>query len=481
MINSYLLVHYVISLYDLSTGLFLILCSAVDYNSLLNDENVNPPAETRRWFFISGLVLVAIGTGGIKANVGLFGAHQVQDLGPQAVQVFFNWFYWFINSGAMLAFSVVAYVQQNVSFTWGYLLTLLSMIVALMVLNLARSSYIYKPGQGSVLLTSLKICHQACCKTPPVTSGKKDLFRSARKQYGGDFDNATVDGVIAVLRVLPIFFFIIVFWMVYAQVGNREIYAISDFAVNLWFTYDTQMETTYFLQGERMDLSAGDMKIPVAMLNLFNGVVVLVLIPILDRFIFLCFQRLHWPLSYMHRIGIGLVFSACSVFFAGWVEIERKKHFGFNQVVGEETFYASNRTVFLQIPQYVLIGAGEAFTATAGYEFAYTQAPDTMQGLITGLYLATVGLGSYLSTAIIALIEVATQDDPWFPDEINDGSAEYLFFVFGAITMAFFVGYLPAAYAYEYKEFIGDCEQEETTPSSDELSSSRNHDGLTLL
>jgi peptide/histidine transporter 3/4 len=48
--------------------------------------------EARRYFFFAGLVFIAIGTGGIKANVGPFGAQQVDNLGPDAVQSFFNWF-----------------------------------------------------------------------------------------------------------------------------------------------------------------------------------------------------------------------------------------------------------------------------------------------------------------------------------------------------------------------------------------------------
>ena len=47
--------------------------------------------EARKAYFFLGLVFVAIGTGGIKANVGPFGAQQVDDLGADAVQSFFNW------------------------------------------------------------------------------------------------------------------------------------------------------------------------------------------------------------------------------------------------------------------------------------------------------------------------------------------------------------------------------------------------------
>ena len=48
--------------------------------------------ETRKIYFFLGLVFIALGTGGIKANVGPFGAQQVDDLGADAVQSFFNWY-----------------------------------------------------------------------------------------------------------------------------------------------------------------------------------------------------------------------------------------------------------------------------------------------------------------------------------------------------------------------------------------------------
>lgn len=45
----------------------------------------------KQGFFGVSLLLVAIGTGGIKSNVGPFGAQQLEDLGDSAIRSFFNW------------------------------------------------------------------------------------------------------------------------------------------------------------------------------------------------------------------------------------------------------------------------------------------------------------------------------------------------------------------------------------------------------
>ncbi|XP_005094746.1 solute carrier family 15 member 4 [Aplysia californica] len=416
-------------------GLFSLLSSSIEYSSVFDDPDNEMQTEGRRTFYILGLVLVAIGTGGIKANVGPFGAQQVQDLGADAVQIYFNWFYFFVNAGGLVAFTAIAYVQQNISFAWGFLIPILSMFLALILLNVARQKYIYKEGEGSVLGSVFRICGQGICRQSPFIDGKRRMFDSARREYGGGFDSFTVDGVIAILRMLPVFFFVIMFWAIYSQ-----------------------MQSTYFLQGERMDLSLGSVLIPVAFLNAFNTVAVLIIIPVLDRLVYPCFKRLGRPLSYLQRIGFGFLLSASSVFLAGGVEIERKKHLGFHQVVGKESFYAANVSVFIQAPQFFLVGAGEAFTSIAGYEFAYTQAPKTLQGAIMGVFLATNGLGSYLSTAILAIVEAVTKDDPWFPDDINKGKAEYVFFLFGGLMILFFLGYIPIARWYKYQEYLTDEE-----------------------
>ena len=77
------------------------------------------------WFFIA-IYVVALGTGGIKPNVSTFGADQFsrgkgkkKEEEEQEKASFFNWFYFSINMGAMISFTVVADLCQNVGFAAG--------------------------------------------------------------------------------------------------------------------------------------------------------------------------------------------------------------------------------------------------------------------------------------------------------------------------------------------------------------------------
>ena len=64
-----------------------------------------------------------------------------------------------------------------------------------------------------------------------------------------------------------------------------------------------QMQTTYLLQGERMRLIYGSFAIPVASLSLFNSIVILILVPVMDRFFYPLFEKWGMPLSKLQRIG----------------------------------------------------------------------------------------------------------------------------------------------------------------------------------
>ncbi|XP_046563912.1 solute carrier family 15 member 4-like [Haliotis rubra] len=415
-------------------GLFLLAACCADYVAWFGQDDAglayDLSLEAKQAYFLLGLVLVAMGTGGIKANVGPFGAQQVKDQGPLAVQTFFNWFYWFVNLGGLIAYTAVAYVQQNVSFAWGYLIPLISMALAVVIFMAGKGQYIHVPPGESVLSTSVSVCCQGCSCHSPEEEERPSLS-SARTKYGGRFDDHTVDGVVAVLRILPIFALLI---------GYAAIYA--------------QMQSTFFLQSERMSVKVGGGAIPAAMLNIFNTIIILLLIPLMDRLVYPCFTRCGRPLTYLQKMGFGLVFSASSVAVAGILEIYRKQNLastgGVVQTLGGEKFNASQLSVLTQIPQFALVGSAEVFTSIPSLEFAFTQAPPSMQGLLTGVFYAVMGLGNYVATLILAIVSAATADDPWFPNELNYGHAEYLFFLLGGLMLLDLMFFVPVARRYKY-------------------------------
>ena len=73
---------------------------------------------------------------------------------------------------------------------------------------------------GSAMKDSLLVCWQGCRKSSKKVPGADGFFDTARRAYGGSFGDSTVDGVISVVRLLPIFFFIIMYWAIYSQVRN---------------------------------------------------------------------------------------------------------------------------------------------------------------------------------------------------------------------------------------------------------------------
>ena len=45
--------------------------------------------------------------------------------------MFVNWFYWCINLGALISLGGLSYVQQEISFFWGYVAPNISLVIAL--------------------------------------------------------------------------------------------------------------------------------------------------------------------------------------------------------------------------------------------------------------------------------------------------------------------------------------------------------------
>ena len=127
------------------------------------------------------------------------GADQVEHEGPQMVQKFFDWLYWFIQIGAILAFTVVVYIQENLSFFKGYLITVISIILATILLLLGRNYYIIPSPEGSYTVDTIKIIagglKKKLCGDNSYSRFRNHWLDGAKVNNGGDFPDSKVEGV----------------------------------------------------------------------------------------------------------------------------------------------------------------------------------------------------------------------------------------------------------------------------------------------
>ncbi|CAH1243095.1 SLC15A4 [Branchiostoma lanceolatum] len=414
-------------------GMACMVAVAFPFESYFGPEN-SPSKEMLDSIFPVALVVVAIATGGIKANVSPFAAQQAQGMmGAQTERSFFNWYFWFLNVGTFFSIAVLSYIEQDVAFWIGFLVPTILMFCAcanLMLMGCLGKVYKDSPN-GSVLLKTFKILFFAVGNACKRRHGVGCLD-SVKVENDGSFPAEDVEDVKMLGKIVPVFFL---------QIMYRTVFF--------------QMQTTYFLQGERMNLNFGTFETPVAALNLFYVVTVLLFVPLMDRVVYPAMDRCRVNLPLLKRIGIGMTLGMVSVAWAAMVETLRKHTLispggAFQQDVGGETFTAANMCILWQIPQFALVGCGEVFVMAAGSQFAYSQAPKTLRGVVFGCFALTFAFGSFFGSILVDVLNQMTAGSEWLPDELNDGHADYFFLLLTGLMAINLLVFAYVATNYNY-------------------------------
>ncbi|CAN6324610.1 unnamed protein product [Urochloa humidicola] len=416
-----------------------------------------------------GLYLTALGTGGLKSSVSGFGSDQFDEAhdGERGKMLrFFNWFYFFVSIGALLAVTVLVYVQDNVGRRWGYGVCAAGILVGLAVFLLGTRKYRFKKLVGSPLTQVAAVTVAAWNKRAlPVPSdpdmlydvddaaaagadvkGKQKLPHSKECRFldhaaimDGESPAAAaaskwalntrtdVEEVKQVVRMLPIWATTIMFWTIHAQ-----------------------MTTFSVAQAELMDRAIGGsgFLIPAGSLTVFLIGSILLTVPLYDRLLAPVLRRLTanpHGLSPLQRVFVGLFLSVAGMAVAALVERHRQA----------TSAHGVTLSVFLLMPQFVLVGAGEAFTYMGQLAFFLRECPKGMKTMSTGLFLSTCALGFFFSTLLVTIVDKVTGHHGhggWLADNLNDGRLDYFYWLLGVISTINLVLFTLAAKGYVYKE-----------------------------
>ncbi|KAH6810508.1 peptide transporter 1 [Perilla frutescens var. frutescens] len=423
----------------------------------------------------AALYLVALGTGGIKPCVSSYGADQfddADDVEKAHKSSFFNWFYFSINIGALIAGSVLVWLQVNVGWGWGFGVPAAAMAVAVGFFFSGTRLYRYQKPGGSPLTRLCQVVVAAVSKrsvrvpddksllyetsdTESAIVGSRKLdhthelrfFDKAAVELQSDHSKESVnpwrlctvtqvEELKGIIRLLPVWATGIIFSTVYGQMGNL-----------------------FLLQAEYMDARLGPhFTIPEASLSIFDTLSVIFWVPVYDRFIIPAARRLtRHPngLTQLQRIGTGLFISIFAMVSAVILEIVRlnvvKRH-------GSYEVKQAPISIFWQVPQYFIIGCAEVFTNIGQLEFFYEQAPDSMRSLCAALSLTTTALGSYLSSFLVTIVmETSTRGGKpgWIPDNLNYGHLHYFFLLLAILSVLNLGAFVVVAKRYTYKKAGG--------------------------
>nr|XP_043636528.1 protein NRT1/ PTR FAMILY 8.1-like [Erigeron canadensis] len=457
-----------------------------------NDEDCHATTTQVTVTFLA-LYLVALGTGGIKPCVSSYGADQFDDADEKEKKYkssFFNWFYFSINVGALIAASVLVWIQDNVGWGWGFGIPAVAMAIA--VGSFFSGTRLYrnqKPG-GSPLTRICQVIVASWKKRGvQVPSDKSALYEIADNESAivgsrkldhtkkfSFLDKAAVElesdhikepvdpwhlctvtqveEFKSIIKLLPIWATGIIFSTVYGQMSNL-----------------------FVLQGSYMDIYLNKFEIPPASLSIFDTLSVLFWVPVYDRILVPVARKYTGNkagLTQLQRMGTGLVISIFAMLAAGILEVVRLG------IVKRHNYYDYKHmpmSIFYQVPQYFLIGCAEVFTFIGQLEFFYQQAPDSMRSLCSALSLTTVALGSYLSSLLVTIVtNISTKGGKpgWIPDNLNHGQLQNFFWLLAILSVLNFGAFLLISRWYTYKKPVGTLSINlmEVTLSSERLTNS---------
>ncbi|KAH0470680.1 hypothetical protein IEQ34_000403 [Dendrobium chrysotoxum] len=443
-LGRYRTVLFASLLYILGLGLLTlssVLPSLHPPKCSITDGKACSPNNFQIGFFYFALYLVALAQGGHKPCTQAFGADQFDEKDPDesiSRSSFFNWWYCGLCLGAAVTIIILNYVQDNISWALGFGIPFIAMGLALILFLLGTKKYRFYKMEGESPFLRIGKSLVALVKSRMVSSHASSVEGAGphRSKFAKDeaANGIQIEEAEGVLQLVPIWATCLIYAVVFAQ------------------------SSTFFTkQGSTLDRRVGSsFQVPPAALQSFISISIVVFIPIYDRILVPIsrkFSRIPTGITQLQRIGIGMILSIISMAIAAIVEVRRLKTAKEYGLI-DQPKATIPMSLWWLVPQYILYGITEVFIMVGLQEFFYDQVPDALRSLGLALYLTIFGIGNFISSFAIAVIDKSTSKtgDSWFSDNLNRAHLDYFYWLLAGLSTVGLIIYLYFARSYEYKK-----------------------------
>ncbi|XP_058787559.1 protein NRT1/ PTR FAMILY 5.6-like [Vicia villosa] len=452
-----------------------------------NAKTCLQPRKLHQVVFFLSLYCISFGTGGYKPCLESFGADQFDEdhiEERKKKMSFFNWWNFALCFALLLGATVIVYVQDFVS--WGAACLILTILMALCIIAfyVGKQFYRYRRPQGNTLKPILQVLVAAIRKRKLSCPSNSDLLYEVPKSdnsQGRLLSNtsnlrfldkaAIIENTQIDQKKNP--------WRLTTVTRVEETKLILNI-IPIWLTSLTtgicvaQGSTLFVKQAASMNLKLNDsFSIPPASVSSAAAIGTIIFVPIYDRIIVPTMRKItgnERGISILRRISIGIAFSVIVMIVAALVEAKRLRMHEHEMLrtgeTGEKTMKLMS--VFWLVPQYFLLGFGDAFSLVGLQEYFYDQVPDSMRSLGMALYLSVIGVGSFLSSFLITIVDHVTEKNgkSWFGKDINSSRLDRFYWMLAIINALNLCAYIIIAKRYTYKSVqrtgneMNDCERD---------------------
>ncbi|KAJ2957341.1 hypothetical protein NQZ79_g6945 [Umbelopsis isabellina] len=342
--------------------------------------------------YVIGIIIIGLGTGGIKSNVSPLVGEQYRSrtpyikvlptgerviVTPQATyQKIFNMFYWGINVGSLSAIATTE-LEKNVGFWAAYLLPTLMFVPGILVVVSGRKLYVQTPPRGSIFLEAGKLMFMSLKVKGGMDACKPSVLKDTHpeKLVNVTWDDIFVDEMKRTLKACVVFCWFPIYWLCYNQMTTNLV------------SMAATMETG---------------NVPNDIMQNIDPIALIILIPIMDRLVYPGFRRIGVHFRPIMRIATGFFFASVAMAYTAGIQSKvysSPPYYNYPSQ-GDGPNYIS---AGYQVPSYVFIAISEIFAAITGYEYAYKKAPESMKSLVMALFLLANCFASILNFALVSV------------------------------------------------------------------------------
>ncbi|WFC43582.1 oligopeptide:H+ symporter [Pseudoxanthomonas sp. SE1] len=409
--------------------------------------------EENRTGFYTGLFLIALGSGGIKPLVSAFVGDQFDQSNKGKAKVVYDAFYWTINFGSFFASLLMPVFLKSYGPSVAFGIPGALMMIATVIFWAGRHKYVHVPpsppdpdsflnvvrsaltgpasgkGLGTALGGSgVALAIVSLALVPALGFVKAVLIGLGLlialvgigaslqlERARGRHPDSAIEGVRVVLRILIVFALVTPFWSLFDQKAS-----------------------TWVLQGQTMRIPhdawwwPSKLVVTAGQMQALNPIMVMLLIPFNNLVLYPLLRRLGYEPTALRRMGFGIVFSGVAWILAGMIQL---------WIDGGDPV-----SLAWQILPYLLLTFGEVLVSATGLEFAYSQAPRSMKGVIMSFWLLSVSYGNLW----VLMTNAAVRNEVVIGQIASTGLSENAFLMFFFAGFAFVAALAFALYARTY-------------------------------